>query len=101
MGGDGGNYNTKLRLALSGADKLPDVIPVYDTAIMNDLIQSGQVKDITDDIKAYMPPRLKEIYKQYPTAFDPVVQDGKVYGMAIAPQFDGRRGHIDSARLAG
>ena len=52
---------------------------------MNDLIQSGHVKDITDDIKAYMPPRLKEIYKQYPTAFNPVVKDGKVYGMAIAP----------------
>ena len=32
-----------------------------------------------------MPARLKEIYKQYPTTFNPVVRDGKVYGMAISP----------------
>jgi putative aldouronate transport system substrate-binding protein len=85
LGGDSGNYNTKLRLALTGSDKLPDVFPVYDTALMNDMIQSGQVKDITDDINKYMPPRLKEIYKQFPNTFNPVIQDGKVYGMAVSP----------------
>ncbi|MGN7165373.1 hypothetical protein ACTHSJ_05965 [Paenibacillus cellulositrophicus] len=85
LGGDAGNYNTKLRLALTGSEKLPDLIPVYDTSLASDLIQSGQVKDITEDIKNFMPDRLKEIYKQYPTTFNPVIQDGKVYGMAISP----------------
>jgi putative aldouronate transport system substrate-binding protein len=85
LGGDSGNYNTKLRLALTGSEKLPDVIPVYDTTLANDLIQSGRVKDVTSDIKQYMPERLKEIYKQYPTTFNPVIHDGKVYGMAISP----------------
>ncbi|UQZ32634.1 hypothetical protein C2I18_03110 [Paenibacillus sp. PK3_47] len=85
LGGDAAQYNTKLRLALTGSEKLPDVIPVYDTALSNDLIQSGLVKDITEDISKYMPERLKEIYKEYPTAFNPVIQDGKVYGMPIAP----------------
>lgn len=85
LGGDASQYNTKLRLALTGSEKLPDVLPVYDTALSNDLIQSGLVKDITGDISKYMPERLKEIYKQYPTAFNPVIQDGKVYGMPIAP----------------
>ena len=85
LGGDGGNYNTKLRLALTGSEKLPDVLPVYDTTLENDLIQSGRVKDVTEDIKQYMPERLKEIYKQYPNTFNPVIQDGKVYGMAISP----------------
>lgn len=85
LGGDASNYNTKLRLALTGSEKLPDIIPVYDTSLANDLIQSGQVKEITEDIKTYMPERLKEIYKQFPTTFNPVIQDGKVYGMAIAP----------------
>lgn len=85
LGGDAGNYNTKLRLALTGSEKLPDVLPVYDTTLENDLIQSGLVRDITDDINKYMPERLKEIYKQFPTTFNPVIQDGKVYGMAIAP----------------
>ncbi|WP_379155744.1 hypothetical protein [Paenibacillus sp. sgz5001063] len=85
LGGDASNYNTKLRLALTGSEKLPDIIPVYDTSLANDLIQSGQVKEITGDIKNFMPDRLKEIYKQYPTTFNPIVQDGKVYGMAISP----------------
>jgi putative aldouronate transport system substrate-binding protein len=85
LGGDAGNYNTKLRLAITGSEKLPDVLPVYDTMLENDLIQSGLVKDISEDISKYMPDRLKEIYKQFPTSFNPVIQDGKVYGMAIAP----------------
>ncbi|WP_342562095.1 hypothetical protein NST84_21010 [Paenibacillus sp. FSL R7-0345] len=85
LGGDAAQYNTKLRLALTGSEKLPDVLPVYDTSLENDLIQSGLVKDITEDINKYMPERLKEIYKEYPTAFNPVIQDGKVYGMPIAP----------------
>ncbi|ASA23497.1 extracellular solute-binding protein [Paenibacillus donghaensis] len=85
LGSDGGNYNTKLRLALSGSEKLPDLIPIYDTTLANDLIQSGQVKDIAEDIKKYMPDRLKEIYKQFPASFNPVIQDGKVYGMPISP----------------
>lgn len=85
LGGDATQYNTKLRLALTGSEKLPDVLPVYDTSLENDLIQSGLVKDITEDISKYMPERLKEIYKEYPTAFNPVIQDGKVYGMPIAP----------------
>ncbi|WP_150269109.1 extracellular solute-binding protein [Paenibacillus tepidiphilus] len=85
LGGDASQYNTKLRLALTGSEKLPDVVPVYDTALASDLIQSGQVKEIGEDINKYMPERLKEIYKQFPTTFNPVVNDGKVYGMAIAP----------------
>lgn len=85
LGGDGGNYNNKVRLALTGTEKLPDVLPVYDAQLMSDLIESGNVKEIADDIKNYMPDRLKEIYKQYPSTFNPVVKDGKVYGLAITP----------------
>ncbi|WP_312097108.1 hypothetical protein [Niallia sp.] len=85
LGGDAGNYNTKLRLALTGSEDLPDVFPVYDKQLISDLIESGRVKDITEDIETYMPDRLKEIYKQFPNTFNPVVEDGKVYGMAISP----------------
>ena len=31
LGGDAGNYDTKLRLALTGSEELPDVFPVYGT----------------------------------------------------------------------
>lgn len=85
LGGDANNYNTKLRLALTGAEKLPDVVPVYDTQLMADLIESGRVKEISEDIEQYMPERLKEIYDEFPNTFNPVTKDGKVYGFAIAP----------------
>ena len=34
LGGDAANYTTKLRLALTGSEDLPDVFPVYDTQMI-------------------------------------------------------------------
>ncbi len=85
LGGDADNYDTKLRLALTGSEKLPDVFPVYGTQMIADMIESGRVKAIDDDIEKYMPDRLKEIYDKYPQSFYPVTKDGKTYGIACAP----------------
>lgn len=85
LGGDAGNYDTKLRLALTGSEDLPDIFPVYGTQMIADMIESGRVKDITDDIEQYMPQRLKEIYDQYPETFYPLTKDGRVYGIACCP----------------
>lgn len=85
LGGDSENYDTKLRLALTGAEQLPDVLPVYTTQMIADLIESGQVKAIDEDIEKYMPARLKEIYDKYPQTFYPVMKDGKTYGLANCP----------------
>lgn len=85
LGGDAGNYDTKLRLGLTGSEKLPDVFPVYSTQMIADMIESGRVKAIDEDIESYMPERLKEIYDQYPESFAPVTKDGKTYGIANTP----------------
>lgn len=85
LGGDAGNYDTKLRLALTGSEELPDVFPVYGTQMIADMIESGRVKAIDDDIEKYMPDRLKEIYDNYPQSFYPVTRDGRTYGIACAP----------------
>ena len=85
LGGDAGNYDTKLRLALTGSEELPDVFPVYGTQMIADMIESGRVKAIDEDIEKYMPERLKEIYDKYPETFYPVMKDGKTYGIACAP----------------
>lgn len=85
LGGDAANYDTKLRLALTGSEDLPDVFPVYGTQMIADMIESGRVKDITDDIEQYMPERLKEIYDQYPETYYPLTKDGKIYGLACSP----------------
>lgn len=86
LGGDAGNYDTKLRLALTGSEELPDVFPVYGTQMIADMIESGQVKQLDEDIEKYMPERIKEIYDQYPQTFYPVMKDGKTYGLACAPR---------------
>ena len=85
LGGDASNYETKLRLALTSSDDLPDVFPVYSAQLAADMIESGMVKDITEDIENYMPERLKEIYDQYPNTYSTVTNDGKIYGMAVSP----------------
>ena len=85
LGGDAENYDTKLRLALTGSEELPDVFPVYSTQMIADMIESGRVKAIDDDIEKYMPDRLKEIYDKYPETFYPVTKDGKTYGIACSP----------------
>lgn len=85
LGGDASNYETKLRLALTSSDDLPDVFPVYSAQLAADMIESGMVKDITDDITNLMPDRLKEIYDQYPNTYSTVTKDGKIYGMAVSP----------------
>lgn len=85
LGGDAGNYTTKLRLALTGSEDLPDVFPIYDTQMISDMIESGRAKAIDEDIEKYMPARLKELYENYPETFYPVTQDGKTYGIANAP----------------
>lgn len=85
LGGDADNYDTKLRLALTGSEDLPDVFPVQGTQMIADMIESGQVKAIDDDIEKYMSDRLKEIYEKYPETFYPLIKDGKTYGIATAP----------------
>ncbi len=86
LGGDASNYTTKLRLALTGSEDLPDVFPVYDTQMVADMIESGRAKDITDDIEQYMPERLQEIYDRFPETYYPVTKDGRIYGIACAPR---------------
>lgn len=85
LGGDAGNYDTKLRLALTGSEDLPDVFPVYGTQMIADMIESGRAKDITDDIEQYMPERIKEIYQQFPETYYPLTKDGRIYGIACCP----------------
>ena len=86
LGGDAPNYDTKLRLALTGSEELPDVFPVYGTQMIADMIESGRVKDITEDIEKYMPERMKEIYEQFPQTYYPLTKDGWTHwGLRLPP----------------
>lgn len=85
LGTNYSDYIDKLRLALTGAEELPDVIPVYDRQLLGEMIQSGQVKALDQDIEDLMPERLKAIYQKNPATFDPLIKDGQIYGLPIAP----------------
>lgn len=79
------DYIDKIRLALTGAEELPDVIPVYDRQFLGEIIQSGKVKILNQDMIQFMPQRLKNIYKKKQETFDPLIINGDVYGLPIAP----------------
>lgn len=84
-GSDYDDYVNQIRLALTGAAKLPDVIPVYDHVLLDEMIESGQVQAIDQALKDYLPERLKKIYDKFPASFYPVTKYGKTYGLAITP----------------
>lgn len=85
LGTDYDDYVNRLGLILTSDDELPDVVPVYDQQLITQMIDSGQVKAIDDDLAKYMPERLKKVYEEFPETFSAVKKNGKTYGLAIAP----------------
>lgn len=85
LGNNYEDYVNQLRLALTGAETLPDVIPVYDTGLLAEMIESGQVKVIDEDLARYLPERLQPVYQQFPESFYPAEKAGQTYGLPIAP----------------
>ncbi|MBD2848101.1 extracellular solute-binding protein [Paenibacillus sp. IB182496] len=75
------DYATKLRLALSSGSRLPDVIWPNTIELAHELIESGKVKAIGDDIEQYASPELKQLYEEHPEPFASLSRDGKVYGI--------------------
>lgn len=86
MVGGGSEYNTKLRLGLTGSEELPDVFPVYDSSLIADMIESKRVMDITEDFEKYASDRIKALYEQYPQAFYASKIDDKIYGLPLIAQ---------------
>jgi len=76
-------YDNKLQLMLSANETFPDVFRVSKKEMINDLIASGKVMDVTDAIEKYASPMLKELYKQYPQVLYPMTKDGKTYGIPV------------------
>lgn len=84
---------TRIKLALSGGEELPDVLFLTDAQIpglLPDLIASGSIMDIGEAFETYAPARVKEAYAKNPDAWRSVMMDGKRWGM---PQIsDGKVG---------
>ncbi len=74
------DYETKMRLLLSGNQDLPDVMTAF-TGLANDLITAKKVMPLNDIIDQYLTPNLKALYEEYPAVLYPVTRDGVIYGL--------------------
>lgn len=76
---------TKMRLALSGNEKLPDVVYVSVDAkgrsLLADLIETGQFMDISQVFDKNASPAYKDILAKHPELWSFAAKDGKKYGI--------------------
>ncbi|WP_214630521.1 extracellular solute-binding protein [Paenibacillus agaridevorans] len=73
----GDQFATKVRLMLTSKETLPDVLMTEDMALINELIQSGHYRDITDDFEKYASDGMKELYSSHPLMWSQVTHEGK------------------------
>ncbi|MBU5348311.1 extracellular solute-binding protein [Paenibacillus lautus] len=71
----------KIRLALAGNQKLPDVMTIGDYQMLGDLIESGKIMDISEAFDKYASDQVKAIYGQDPSYWFGVSKDGAKYGI--------------------
>ncbi|OAB44854.1 hypothetical protein [Paenibacillus antarcticus] len=82
-------YHTKLRLALSTNEELPDVFVVQDRSLVADLIASGKVMDISEAYEQYASERLKGLYGEFSEALNQLKTENGLYGLPIFTSGDG------------
>lgn len=77
-------FNTKLRLALSSDEKLPDILQLRDEATVIDmLLESGKFMEVGDLFEKYASQTWKDAMNEDPTVWQPYMKDGKKYGIPI------------------
>ncbi|MDF2651146.1 MAG: hypothetical protein K0Q73_6951, partial [Paenibacillus sp.] len=75
---------TRIKLALSSDEELPDVLFISDKEIpelLGDLVESGKVMDLEEAFNKYAPPRIKEAYQKNSEVWKTVAYKGKVWGI--------------------
>ncbi|TBL77324.1 ABC transporter substrate-binding protein [Paenibacillus thalictri] len=84
---------TRVKLALSSGEELPDVLFLTNHEIpelLDDLVASDRVMNVEDAFAKYAPPRVKEAFEQNPDVWKTVTLYGKRWGL---PQIsDGKVG---------
>ncbi|QJD82637.1 extracellular solute-binding protein [Cohnella herbarum] len=76
--------STRIKLALSNDEELPDVLFVMHESIpdlLGDLVESGKVMDIEEAFRTSAPARIKEAYDKNPDVWKTVTYKGKIWGI--------------------
>jgi putative aldouronate transport system substrate-binding protein len=76
-------FNTRLRLALSANEPMPDVIAIEDIQLTNDLIDSGKFMEVGEMWKKYASPMYKQAVNEDPTMWYPYMREDGAYGIPI------------------
>lgn len=74
------SLETKVRLAMTSGEELPDVLSVSGT-LFEDLVASGKIQSIDEAFEKYATERVKDSYIKNPEIWNSVKRDGKVYGL--------------------
>jgi putative aldouronate transport system substrate-binding protein len=76
-------FATKMRLALAANEKMPDVVPIRNPALMHELIDSGKFMDVGPLFDKYASDSWKAAMNEDPAAWYPFMRDGKKYALPI------------------
>jgi putative aldouronate transport system substrate-binding protein len=77
---DASALETKVRLALTSGEALPDVLAASGT-VFEDLVASKKIQSIDEAFEKYATPRVKESYQKNPEVWNLVKRNGKLYGL--------------------
>ncbi|MCD1257265.1 extracellular solute-binding protein [Paenibacillus athensensis] len=75
---------TRIKLALSGGEELPDVLFITDKdmpELLDELAESGKIMDIDDAFERYASARMKEAYARNADVWDTVAYKGKRWAL--------------------
>ncbi|MFK7696050.1 extracellular solute-binding protein [Paenibacillus sp. HJGM_3] len=76
-------FSNKLRLSLSANEELPDVVILRDTAVANQLIDTGKFIPVDELFDKYATKVYKDAVNADPAVWYPYMRDGKKYGLPI------------------
>ncbi|MCR8657545.1 extracellular solute-binding protein [Paenibacillus endoradicis] len=74
------DYETKLRLLLSGGTKLPDAFAAGGDPLQS-LLAANKLLSVDEAIEKYAHPEYKKLLEKYDYALGEVKKDGKIYGI--------------------
>ncbi|WP_144028703.1 extracellular solute-binding protein [Paenibacillus ferrarius] len=77
-----GAYANKLRIELAKGN-MPDIVTIRERDVIQELIDSGQFREIGDLFEKYASPVWKSAMKEDPAVWDSFVRDGKKYAIPI------------------
>jgi len=75
-------YDTRVNLMIATGD-MPDFFMVNSIRTYLDLIEDGQIWDLTEWYEALATPRLRQVNDSAPALFNQAIIDGRLYGMPI------------------